>query len=170
VTTLNEVIGGFSGAKGHFLLVTAVVTTCGFALKSIETKLSDRIQAQVNEDGQFVSSDWRESSKTKTAFQQRDRPWEDAAMRLGLSSGIAMVVGFLLNAFFRPMLTVVVDTGIVLFPLFNHGIIDSLWENFASAAGEAKVWAMEDTRMMQRFFHGYIPSAGLALFGFRFGL
>jgi uncharacterized membrane protein (Fun14 family) len=170
MTTLNEVIGGFSGAKGHFLLVTAVVATCGFALKSIETKSSDRIQAQGNEDGQIVSSDWRENSKTKTAFQQRDRSWEDAAMRLGLNFGIAMIVGLLLNTFLCPMLTVMVVMGIVLFPLFNHGIIDPLWENYATAAGVAKVWAMEDTRMMQRFFQSYIPSAGAALFGFRFWL
>jgi uncharacterized membrane protein (Fun14 family) len=170
MTTLNEVVGGFSGAKGHLLLVTAVVATCGFALKSIVTKSSDRIQAQGDEDGQIVSSDWRENSKTKTAFQQRDRPSEAAAMRLGLSFGIAMIVGFLLNTFLRPMLTVMVVTGIVRFPLFNHGIIDPLWENYASAAGEAKVWAMEDTRMMQRFFQGYIPSAEAGLFGFRFGL
>ena len=121
MTTLNEVAGGFSGAKGHLLLVTAVVATCGFALKSIVTKSSDRIQAQGDEDGQIVSSDWRENSKTKTAFQQRDRPWEAAAMRLGLSFGIAMIVGFLLNTFLRPMLTVMVVTGIVRFPLFNHG-------------------------------------------------
>ena len=56
-------------------------------------------------------------------------------MRLGLSFGIAMIVGFLLNAFLRPMLTVTVVTGIVLFLLFNHGVIDPLWENYASAAG-----------------------------------
>lgn len=135
MTTLNEVNGGFSGAKGYCLLVAAIVVTCGFALKSTEMKSSDRIQAQGKEVGQIVSSDWREKSKTKTAFQQRDRPRGDVAMRLGLSFGIAMIVGFLLNAFLRPMLTVTVVTGIVLFLLFNHGVIDPLWENYASAAG-----------------------------------
>ena len=169
MTTLNEVVGGFSGAKGYGLLVAAIVATCGFALKSIEMKSSDRIQARVTEDGQIISLDWRENSKTKTVIQQRDRPWEDAAIRLGLSFGIAMKVGSLLNAFLRSMLTVMVVTGIVLFLLFNHGVIDRLWESYASAAGEAKVWAIEQKNTIQRFFQGYIPSAGAALVGFGFG-
>ena len=76
MTTLNKVNGGFSGAKGYCLPVAAIVVTCGFALKSTEMKSSDRIQAQGKEVGQIVSSDWREKSKTKTAFQQRDRPRE----------------------------------------------------------------------------------------------
>jgi uncharacterized membrane protein (Fun14 family) len=88
----------------------------------------------------------RKVQKPKPRSSNAIDPGEDAAMRLGLSSGIAMIVGFLLNAFLRPMLTVVVVTGIVLFPLFNHGVIDPLWENFASAAGEAKVWALEQIR------------------------
>ena len=170
MTSLSEVIGGFSGAKGRCLLVAAVVAICGFAMKGMEMNSSGGIEARSSGDSRIVSSDWRENSTTKNAIQKRGRTWGAAATRLGLSFGIAMIVGSLLRAFLRSMLTVIVVTGIVLFLLYNQGIIDPFWKDYDAAANEAKVWAMEQKNSVQRFLQGYVPSAGAALIGFGFGL
>lgn len=166
----SEVLGGFSGAKAKWLMIAAVVTVAGYALKSTDWLSTSRSHSSSANEGRVVSSDWRENSKKRIAVEEKGRSWGDAAVRLGMSFGVAMIAGSLLRVFLRTMVTLFVITGVGLFLLYHYGMIEPFWQDYSEAAGEARNWAAAQKDSVQQFLKGYVPSAGAALIGFGFGL
>lgn len=169
MTRFGEVLGGFSGKKGRWLLLAAIVAGFGFVLNTVDFSIPSKGPVAGKKE-EVVSSDWRENSRTKVTIEQNTRTWGDAAMRLGLSFGIAMIAGSLLRACLKTTLTLFAITGVVLFVLYQQGMIEPFWRDYTRAAEEAKDWALLQKDAVSRFLKGYVPSTGAALIGFGFGL
>lgn len=167
---ISEAFGGFSGAKGRWLMIAAVVTMGGYFLKTSNLLSTNHSRPSSTESGRVVSSNWRENSRKKIEVEERGRTWGDAAVRFGLSFGIAMIAGSLLRVFLKTMITLFVIAAVVLFLLYHQGLVEPFWQDYPAAAGDAKDWAVAHKESVQQFLKGYVPSAGAALIGFGFGL
>ncbi|MEM7602487.1 MAG: hypothetical protein AAF357_13845, partial [Verrucomicrobiota bacterium] len=104
------------------------------------------------------------------AEYSRSSTWGDAAIRIALSFGIAMIFASLLRAFLKSMVLIVIVAAVVCWFLHLRGLIDPFWEDFAFSAVEAKAWASSQFKTMKGFVGGVLPSSGAALAGFLFGL
>lgn len=150
-------------------MIAAVVTMGGYFLKT-SNLLSTNHSRLSSTESRVVSSNWRENSRKKIEVEERGRTWGDAAVRFGLSFGIAMIAGSLLRVFLKTMITLFVIAAVVLFLLYHQGLVEPFWQDYPAAAGDAKDWAVAHKESVQQFLKGYVPSAGAALIGFGFGL
>ena len=167
---LGVVLGGFSGGKGKLLLFAVILSGAGFFLKSTDFFSKGKPISSTTSSHKTVTSQWRDTSESLNPMEKESRAWGDAAVRFGMSFGIAMIAGSLLRVFFKTMLTVFLVAGLTLFLLHSQGLIDPFWEDYFRAAGEASEWAAAHRSSVQNFLSGYVPSVGAALIGFGFGL
>ena len=170
MASLGEIIGGFSGGKSRLLLYSGVVVVIGMLLNAGEwLKPSDAINDRPAEVS--TRSNWIEGGVVNKAdIKERADRWGDAAIRLGLSFMIAMILASLLRAFFKTMLTLaVVVVGVVWF-MHSRGMVEPFWDPWLASLEDLKNWGMSNTNTIKEFFQGYVPSVAAALVGFGFGL
>ncbi|MDF1738124.1 MAG: hypothetical protein P1U86_03105 [Verrucomicrobiales bacterium] len=175
---IGKIFGLFAGNKRVFLVVATLIAAGGFAFKGNETD-SKRFDydTKVSDEPIVTKVEWgapREEEKPlglkDLAHRIKNRSWGSAVMELGLSFGIAMILGSLVRAFVRTMITLIVVVGGALWFLQHKGIIEPFWQDYYGVAESTRVWAMAQFESVKTFFKGSLPSAGAAMAGFGFGL
>ncbi|MDF1659068.1 MAG: hypothetical protein P1U58_15735 [Verrucomicrobiales bacterium] len=166
---IETVLGSFSGFKGRLLLFAGILAVFGLGLNSMY--LLD------SQDG--VKSSNREAPSMRTDFTGRTQnlvehsgstTWGDAAIRLGLSFGIAMIFASLLKAFFRSIISFALIAAAVCWFLNSRGLIDPFWKDIDISGEAIQEWVVAQFDTAKGFVSGVLPSTGAAAVGFLFGL
>lgn len=179
---LSNITGLFAGGKLRMLIMAGLVTIGGFVFQgnsAPEPKQS--AESQMIEDS--ASMNWLERGprQTQTSPKEplklqdaisklRERSWGDAAITLGLSFGIAMIVGTLLRAFVRTMITVLIVVVGGLWTLQHLGYIDPFWNDYADSFASLQTWGKAQFDSLVTFMKGSLPSGAATLIGFGYGL
>lgn len=164
---IGAVLSCFSGFRGKLLFLAGVLALAGVGLNSL-----DHLEPEkgVRSSGDSAISSGLAKHTRNLAEYSRSATWGDAAIRIGLSFGLAMIFASLLRAFFKTMVTFVVISVLVCWFLNYQGLIEPFWEDFRFSMNDAKQWAAEQFQTVKGFVGGILPSTGAALTGFVFGL
>lgn len=167
----------FAGRKRVLLVLATLIAAGGFAFKGNNTD-SKRFDdhTRVSDEPIMRNVEWGSPRQEEKSLGLKDlaerikaRSWGSAVMELGLSFGIAMILGSLARAFVRTMVTLIVVVGSALWFLQHKGIVDPFWQDYYGVAESTGVWAMAQFESVKTFLKGSLPSAGAALVGFGFG-
>lgn len=175
---VKKVFGLFTGKKLLLLVFAAAIALSGFAFKGEggaskkfdhSSKVSD---APIISDAPWGSQRTAKESRglKKLVHQIQSCSWGRTLMQLALSFGIAMILGSLLRAFVRTMVTSLVVVGGSLWFLQHRGIIEPFWQDYYGVADSTRVWAMAQFESIKTFLKGSLPSAAVAMAGVGYGL
>ncbi len=175
---VKDIFGLFTGRKGLWLIAAVLIAGAGFAFKNDRNEqVRYDYAAEVSEEPIITHAEWgapRTAAESRglqeLAHRIKSRSWGSSLMQLGLCFGVAMVLGTLMRAFVRTMLTLIVVVGGVLWFLQHRGIIEPFRQDYYDAADSARVWAMAQFESAKSFLKGSLPLAGAAMIGFGFGL
>ena len=178
VGLVHKILGLFAGNKRLLLIAATVIAASGFIFKGVDTEPNPLdYRAKVSDEPIITDAEWgvprnREESRglQELAHRIQSRSWGSAVMQIGLSFGIAMILGSLARAFVRTMIILTVVVGGALWFLQHKGIIDPFWQDYYGVADSTRVWAMAQFESIKTFLKGSLPSAGAAMIGFGFGL
>ena len=182
---IGTVLGGFSGFKGRLLLFAGILALIGVGLNSISLLEPENGVSPLRENASSMKTELVGQTR-KLAEYSRSSTWGDAAIRLGLSFGVAMIFASLLKAFFRSMITFVLVAVVVCWFLNSRGLIEPFWTEFDFSAagarewtegqlgewteGQLGEWTEGQLETVKGFLGGVLPSTGAAAVGFLCGL
>lgn len=182
---LSGIMNIFSGKKQHLIGGSLILALIGFFWQGESDQPAAHREDQVREITTvseyargYSRSEPVVSGKTGASGIQRQvedlarkhPTWGNAAMRLGMSFFVAMMIALLLKAFIRTMLTVVVVVGVALFFMEQRGMIEPFWDHQMGFLMTAKDWMASQTETIVGFLKGSLPSTGAASAGFFVGL
>ena len=178
VGLVKKILGLFAGKKLVLLVAAALITVGGFAFKGEggSGKGLD-YRAKVSEEPIMTDAEWgrpRDKEELR-GFQElthriRSRSWGSTIMKLGLSFGVAMILGSLVKAFVRTMVTLIVVVGGALWFLQHKGLIEPFWQDYSEVADSTRIWGIAQFESMKTLMKGALPSAAAAMMGFALGL
>ncbi len=178
VGLVKKIFGLFAGNKLLLLVAAALITVAGFAFQG-DAPSSDGFdyRAKVSDEPIMTDAKWGapRNKEEYRGFQElthriRSRSWGSTLMLLGLSFGIAMILGSLMKAFVRTVVTLILVVGGTLWFLQHKGIIEPFWQDYYGVADSTRIWAMAQFESMKPLMKGSLPSAAAAMVGFGFGL
>lgn len=175
---VERIFGLFAGNKLVLLIAAALIAVSGFAFKGDCAGGGGLdYRAKVSDEPILTDAKWgtpRNPAESRgvqeLTHRIKSRSWGSTLMQLGLSFGIAMILGSLVKAFLRTMITLIVVVGGALWFLQYKGIIEPFWQDYYGVADSTRVWAMAQFESIKTFLKGSLPSAGAAMIGFGFGL
>lgn len=167
---IHEILGGFSGAKGRLLFYAAIIVLCGAVWNVGRDFLENENRGFGTRSGpKTAKTGWVENSATKIGLLKKGDRWGDAAVRLGLSFGFAMIAASILRHAFKFGVMILVVAGAVLWLLKTQGVVN-LWDNYYGTVKGGGDWLGHHLVAIRDFLAAHLPSAGAALVGFGFGL
>ncbi len=134
------------------------------------TTLSDYARDSLENQKGWQGSSGSSIQRKIEEIGRKHPTWGNAAMRLGMSFFIAMVIASLLKAFVKTMVIVLVIVGGSLFFMEQRGMIEPFWDHQMGFLIAAKDWMIAQTDSVVGFLKGYLPSSGAAATGFFVGL
>lgn len=177
---LSGIFKLFTGGKLRLLGGSFALAVLGFFLQGGGDQAAFPVE---NQKGEIISiSEYAQDSRDRPRMPdssiqgkieeigRRHPTWGNAAMRLGMSFFVAMVIASLLKAFVKTMLVVLVMVGGSLFFMEQRGMIEPFWDHQMGFLIAAKDWMAAQTDSIVGFLKGYLPSSGAAAAGFFMGL
>jgi uncharacterized membrane protein (Fun14 family) len=166
---IAEIIGGFSGLKGRMLLFSGVVVLAGSIWSNgLEMQRSGKIfQSPASSVGSTLTGGG--SSANREFYLRKSDVWSRGAVTLGLSFMVAMIAGSLLRAAFKTGVTLLVLCGVAVWILEKQGYV-SLWDEYFQSVQQGGNWMTNRVEVLGKVLQDHLPSAGVALIGFGFGL
>lgn len=167
---MGETIGGFSGAKARMLGIAGIIVVLGVLLNAGHWMREGGVRWSPSVGNSAVESEWTSNSRVAVAAGEKAQTWGDAATRLGLCFIGAMVVGSLLRASFKTMISIIALAFAVIWFLQYRNIIEAPWQNLYSSFADMKTWLAHQTNSIRDFLKGDFPAVAATLVGFGIGL
>lgn len=170
---IGTVLSVFSGWRGKLLMLAGILALAGFGLNSAgvaEPEPEKGARPGISPSLRTDLAGPQESPRKSLAEAARSSTWGDAAIRIGLSFGVAMIFASLLRAFLKTMLSFAVAAFLVCWFLHYRGWIEPFWEEFEFSLEHAQTWVAGQFETVKGFLGGLLPSTGAAIAGFLFGL
>lgn len=166
---IGTVLSCFTGFRGRLLLFAGCLALLGLGLNSLDLLDPEKGVRVSEKSTHSLSSGLVEQSRNLAEFS-RSTTWGDAAIRIGLSFGLAMIFASLLRAFLKTMITFLLFAVGVSWFLHYQGLIEPFWKDFDFSVDDTRRWVAGQFETVKEFVGGVLPSTGAAIVGFIFGL
>jgi len=150
------------------LVVSTLVTVAGGGLMGVSAVRGgpDHLKSSASElpVAGFAATD--EQAAEETGERDALDEWSPTIFRLGFSFFVGFAIAYALRSFMKISL---ITIGVVLLGLFGlqyAGIVDVNWQAMEAHYDTAAEWLGNQTQSFTAFVQGYLPSAGMAGFGF----
>ena len=168
MSAVIESVGGFSGFKMRLLMIGLLIVASGMFWEIGRRNIGSH-EARASAVAQ-ASRDWTRGSAKKTAAIHKADTWGKAMVRLGLSFVVAMLIGGLLRAYFKTMVSLFVIAFTVAAVMHYQGFIEPFWEPYLESMGNGKQWLASQTKSGVAFLRGVFPNFAVAVIGLGMGL